>query len=187
MKRKKPDLLPIRIYGDKTLRKTAEPVAEITPEIREFIDDLVYTMYEKDGVGLAAPQVGRSLRIFVVDPFWFREGGEKNPIILINPRFLEFEGQIELEEGCLSLPEIYEKVMRAKKAIIEGMNENGEKIHYEAEGLFARALQHENDHLDGILFTDKASKLKKILLRKKLNELKSTTDENGINVGKIKL
>ncbi|MBL7149256.1 MAG: peptide deformylase [Candidatus Cloacimonetes bacterium] len=187
MKRKKPDLLPIRIYGDKTLRKIAEPVAEITPEIEDFINDLVHTMYEKDGVGLAAPQVGRSLRIFVVDPFWFREGGEKNPKVLVNPEFLEFEGQIELEEGCLSLPEIYEKVMRARKVIIKGLNENGEKVHYETEGLFARAVQHENDHLDGILFTDKVPKLKKILLRKKLNELKSTTDENGINIGKIKL
>jgi len=187
MKRKKPDLLPIRIYGDETLRKTAKPVAKITTEIREFIDDLVYTMYEKDGVGLAAPQVGRSLRIFVVDPFWFQEGGEKNPVVLVNPEFLEFEGQVESEEGCLSLPEIYETVMRAKKATIEGLNENGDKVHYEAEGLFARALQHENDHLDGILFTDKVPKLKKILLRKKLNELKSTTDDNGINVRKIKL
>jgi peptide deformylase len=187
MKRKKPDLLPIRLYGDKVLRKTAEPVSEITPGIREFIDDLVYTMYEKDGVGLAAPQVGISVRIFVVDPFWFREGGEKNPKVLVNPEFLEFEGQIESEEGCLSLPGIYEKVMRARKVIIKSMNENGEKIHYETEGLFARALQHENDHLDGILFTDKVTKLKKILLRKKLNDLKRTTDENGINVGKIKL
>lgn len=187
MKRKKPDLLPIRIYGDKTLRKISEPVSEITPEIEDFINDLVHTMYEKDGVGLAAPQVGRSLRIFVVDPFWFREGGQKNPIVLINPKFLEFEGQVESEEGCLSLPEIYEKVMRARKVIIKGLNENGEKIHYETEGLFARAVQHENDHLEGILFTDKVPKLKKILLRKKLNELKSTTDENGINVGNIKL
>jgi peptide deformylase len=187
MKRKRPDLLPIRLYGDRTLRKTAEPVSDITSEIREFIDDLVYTMYEKDGVGLAAPQVGRSLRIFVIDPFWFQEGGEKNPKVLVNPEFLEFEGQTESEEGCLSLPEIYEKVMRARKVIINGLNENGEKVHYEAEGLFSRALQHENDHLDGILFTDKVPKLKKILLRKKLNNLKRTTDENGINVGKIKL
>ncbi len=187
MKRKKPDLLPIRIYGDKTLRKTAEHVADITPGIREFIDDLVYTMYEKDGVGLAAPQVGRSIRIFVIDPFWFQEGGKKNPKVFVNPEFLEFEGQIESDEGCLSLPEIYEKVMRARKVIINGLNENGEKVHYEAEGLFSRALQHENDHLDGILFTDKVPKLKKIILRKKLNDLKSTTDENGINVGNIKL
>ena len=187
MKRKKPDLLPIRIYGDETLWKTAKPVENITKEIKKFINDLVYTMYEKDGVGLAAPQVGRSLRIFVVDPFWFKEGGEKNPIILINPEFIEFEGQIEFEEGCLSLPEIYEKVIRAKKVTIEGLNENGEKVHYQGEGLFARALQHEKDHLDGILFTDKISKLKKILLKKKLNELKSTTDRAGVNVGNIKL
>ena len=160
MKESKPELLPIRIYGDKTLRQKAEPVAEITPEIRQFIDDLTFTMYETDGVGLAAPQVGVSKRIFVVDAFWFKEEGKKNPVVLINPEFIEFEGVKEMEEGCLSLPEIWDKVVRADKVIIRGLNEKGEMVQYEADELFARALQHEFDHLEGILFVDKLSKLK---------------------------
>jgi peptide deformylase len=186
MKKRKPEILPIRIYGDKVLRRKADPVAEITSEIKDFLEDLTLTMYETDGVGLAAPQVGVSKRIFVVDAFWFKEGGKKNPVILINPEFTEFEGMAEAEEGCLSLPDIYEKVTRASKVKIRGLNPAGEMVSYEADGLFARALQHEYDHLDGILFVDKISKLKKIVLKKKLKELESTTDENGVNIGKQK-
>ncbi|MCF7857826.1 MAG: peptide deformylase [Candidatus Cloacimonetes bacterium] len=183
MKKRQPNSLAIRFYGDKTLRKEAAAVTEFTDEIKDFIDDLVVTMYEKDGVGLAAPQVGRSLRIFVVDPFWFKEDHIKNPLVLVNPKLYGFLGEVELEEGCLSLSEIYETVPRAEKVIVEGMNEKGEKVKYEAEGLFARALQHEYDHLDGILFVDKISKLKRIFIKKKLTELKSTTDKDGNNVG----
>ena len=182
MKKRNPELLPIRIYGDKTLQKKAEPVTQITNEIKNFIDDLVYTMYEKEGVGLAAPQVGISLRIFVVDPFWYNEEGEKNPIVMVNPEFIEFEDQTEFEEGCLSLPEIYDKVVRASKVTIKGLNEKGKEVKYRAEGLFSRALQHEYDHLDGILFIDKISKLKRIFLKKKLNDLSKTTDANGVNL-----
>lgn len=184
MKNNKPEILPIRIYGDKVLRQKAEPVDKISPELKEFIEDLTYTMYETDGVGLAAPQVGVSKRIFVVDAFWFREGGKKDPLILINPEFTEFEGVADAEEGCLSLPDIYEKVTRAAKVRIRGLNQDGEMISYEADGLFARALQHEFDHLDGVLFVDKISKLKKIMIKKKLKELESTTSKNGINIGK---
>jgi len=182
--RKKPKILPIRIYGDKTLRKVAKPVKEITPEIQEFIEDLTLTMYETDGVGLAAPQVGHSLRIFVVDAFWFLEGGKKNPVVLVNPEFIEFEGQVEHEEGCLSLPDIYEKVVRAEKVKVKGLNKNGEEVQYEADELFSRALQHEYDHLDGILFVDKIPKLKRIFLNKKLRELENSTDKNGVNLGR---
>jgi len=186
MKKRKPNSLPIRLYGDKTLRKISEPVTEFTDEIKEFIEDLVYTMYEKDGVGLAAPQVGRSLRIFVVDPFWFNDENKKNPLVFVNPKFIEFEGDLESDEGCLSLPAIFEPVKRAEKVVIEGLNEKGEKVRFEANGLFARALQHEFDHLDGILFIDKIPKLKRVFLKKKLNDLKSTTDENGVNIGNLK-
>ncbi len=187
MRNHKPNNLHIRLYGDKTLREIAKPVTEFTDEVKNFIDDLVFTMYEKDGVGLAAPQVGRSLRIFVVDPFWFNDEGKKNPLVLINPEFKEFQGEVESEEGCLSLPRIFESVKRAEKVIIKGLNENGEKVRYEADGLFSRALQHEYDHLNGILFVDKVPKLKRIFLKKKLHELQSTTDENGKNIGELLL
>ncbi len=182
MNNQKPKILPVRIYGDETLRKISEPIDDITDEIRQFIDDLIKTMYEKDGVGLAAPQVGRSLRLFIVDPYWFREGNEKKPFVFINPEFVEFEGTQTNEEGCLSLPGIFEKVNRAEGVIINALNEKGEEIQIETNGLFSRALQHENDHLDGILFVDKVPKMRKIFIKKKLRDLESTKDENGVNV-----
>ncbi|MCD4818086.1 MAG: peptide deformylase [Candidatus Cloacimonetes bacterium] len=184
MKNKR-QLLKIRIYGDKTLNKVAEPVKEITPEIQEFIQNLTHTMYIKNGIGLAAPQVGISLRIYVVDPFWYKEGKKKNPYIFINPEFLEFEGESTAEEGCLSLPDIFEKVSRAEKVVITAMNENGKKITLEAEGIFARVLQHEFDHLGGILFVEKISKLRQVFIKKKLRELAKSTDENGENIQRI--
>jgi len=187
MKNRKPNNLHIRLYGDKTLREVAKPVTEFTDDVNNFIADLVFTMYEKDVVGLAAPQVGRSLRVFVVDPFWFNEEGKKNPLVLVNPEFIEFQGDVESEEGCLSVPNIFEPVQRAEKVIIEGLNENGKKVRYEAEGLFARALQHEFDHLDGILFIDKVPKLRRMFLKKKLNDLQRTTDKNGRNIGELPL
>ena len=184
MNKRKPQILPIRIYGDKVLRQVAQPVKEFTQEIADFIEDLILTMYETDGVGLAAPQVGHSLRIFVVDAFWFKEGEKKDPIVLVNPEFIEFEGQVENEEGCLSLPEIYDKIIRAEKVKIKGLNEHGKEVEYVADELFSRALQHEYDHLDGILFIDKIPKLKRIFLKKKLHELKSSTEKNGVNLGR---
>ena len=185
MSKRKPKLLPIRIYGDKVLRQIAKPVEKIDNEILDFAADLTHTMYEKDGLGLAAPQVGVSLRMFVVDPFW---GGEENrkkkPYVIINPRFISFEGEVEKEEGCLSIPEIFEKVKRAEKVVMEAMNLKGEVLRYKASDLFARVLQHEYDHLEGILFVDKISKIRKLMISKKLKQLESGTDENGVNIQK---
>jgi peptide deformylase len=177
-------ILSIRIYGDKVLRQKAEKVVDITPEIRNFITDLIETMYVKDGIGLAAPQVGKSISIFIVDPFWYKEGYEKNPYVFINPKFLEFEGIETSDEGCLSLPNIYENVPRAKKITVEYENENGEKKTINAEGMFARAIQHEFDHLDGILFVDKISKYRRIILKRKLHELEKSTNAVGENFRK---
>ncbi|MDY6896374.1 MAG: peptide deformylase [Thermotogota bacterium] len=182
MKKNKANLLPIRIVGDKVLRKKAKKVEKMDNEVLDFIQDLTYTMYKTDGVGLAAPQVGKSIRIFVVDPFWYREGHSKNPYVFINPKIIELEGETESEEGCLSLPGIFEKVPRAEKVVVEATNPEGERKLYTAEGLFAISIQHENDHLDGILFVDKIAKLRKMLIQRKINELKKTTDENGINI-----
>lgn len=182
MTKNKGKLLPIRIYGDKTLRMVAKPVKEITDEINAFIDDLIVTMYERDGVGLAAPQVGKSVRIFVVDPYWFHEGNKKNPIVIINPKFVEFFGEETAEEGCLSLPGIYGKVTRAERVIIEGYDRELNKVRYEADELFARSLQHEYDHLDGIMFVDKLPKMKKITILKHLKALEKSTNSEGVNI-----
>lgn len=184
MNQRKPNLLQVRLIGDKTLTQVAKPVGEITPEILGFAQDLTYTMYEKDGVGLAAPQVGVSIRMFVIDPFWDGEEIEKKPLVLINPKFIRFEGEVDSEEGCLSIPGIFETVKRAEIVEIEGLNLKGKTVRYKADKLFGRALQHECDHLDGILFTEKLSKMKKIMIKKKLKALMSTTDENGVNIGK---
>ncbi len=185
MSRKKPKLLPIRIIGDKVLRQKAEPIKEITEEILDFAADLTYTMYEKDGLGLAAPQVGKSIRMFVVDPFWGgKENVKKNPVVFINPKFISFEGEAEEDEGCLSIPGIFEKVKRAQTVVLEAMNLKGELLRYKASDMFARVVQHENDHLDGILFVDKISKIRQIMIAKKIKELKSTTNDKGENIEK---
>ncbi len=183
MSQKKPKLLPIRIIGDKILRQVAEPIPEITQEILDFAADLIYTMYEKDGIGLAAPQVGKSIQIFVADPFWGGEdNGKKKPFVFINPKFISFEGEVEEDEGCLSIPGIFEKVKRAQTVEMEAMNLKGEIMRYKASDMFARVLQHEYDHLEGILFVDKISKIRKLVITKKLKELEKTTNENGENI-----
>lgn len=181
MNKTEAELLPIRVIGDEVLRQKAKPIKELTEEIRKFIRDLTYTMYEEDGVGLAAPQVGKSWRLFVVDPNWYREGYNKAPRVLINPEIKKLSGEEQGEEGCLSLPGLYGRVNRAEKVVIEGLNEEFEPVRYEAEGFFARSLQHENDHLDGILFVDILAPLQKIMLNKKIAELKKTTKE-GVNI-----
>lgn len=175
-------LLPVRIIGDKVLRAKAQEIPELTDEIKQFIKDLTYTMYEEDGVGLAAPQVGKSWRIFVVDPYWYREGHGKDPKVFINPVLKNFSGEEVGEEGCLSVPGIYGKVPRAEKIVIEGLDENFQKVSIEATGFFARSLQHEFDHLEGILFIDKIPPLQRIMMNKNINELKKTTTKEGVNI-----
>ncbi len=176
-------VLPIRIYGDPSLRKKCEPVKEIEEKLKNFIANMILTMYEKDGVGLAAPQVGVNLCIFVVDPEWSKTD-QKNPRVFINPKFISMDGIDIDEEGCLSLPEISADVKRANKIILEALDLNGKLIRYEAEGFFARALQHEYDHIDGVLFIDRISKLKLLSLKWKLKALEQLKDENGVNLDK---
>ena len=141
----------IRHDGDEVLRKKSKKVEEITPKIRELIEDMIDTMYEADGVGLAAPQVGILRRIFVIAV------GE-GPIVCINPEILETSGSQTDDEGCLSLPGYYAPVCRPNYVKFRVFNEDMEECVMEGEGLFARAVLHENDHLNGILFKDRAQK-----------------------------
>lgn len=180
---REPKLLPVRIIGDELLARKAKPIENITPEIRELVEDMFYTMYETDGIGLAAPQIGRSLRLFVVDLEWHHEDGKKNPMVFINPKFTNFEGETTAEEGCLSIPGIFEKVHRAEKVTLEATDLDGNKFEIESDDFLAIAMQHEYDHLDGILFMDKVPKLRKMIHLKRLRELKSGIDENGVNIG----
>lgn len=138
----------IRIVGDELLRKKSRKVDDINNRIIILIKDMFETMYEAKGIGLAAPQVGILKRIFVVD---IGEG----PLVFINPEILSSEGAICDVEGCLSIPNQQDEVERPERIKVKALNEKGEEFTLEAEGLLARAICHENDHLDGILFTDK--------------------------------
>ena len=159
-------------YGDEVLRQRAEDVAEITAEVRSLIDDLVETMYAAPGVGLAAPQVGVPLRVFVADPSVGR-----NPdglVVLVNPAVVKEEGVQNEEEGCLSVPGFAAKVRRPSRLVVSGLDREGEPIEVEGTGLLARALQHELDHLDGALFLDRLRGLKRELIVRRIHKLQRT-------------
>jgi peptide deformylase len=137
---------------DPLLRKQAKPVKEVDDKVIKIIDDMFETMYATDtGVGLAAPQVGILKQIIVIDT------QDEEPFALINPEIISSEGETDSEEGCLSCPEEYGIVKRAEKVKVKALNENGEEIEIEAEGFLAIVLQHEIDHLKGVLFIDKAT------------------------------
>lgn len=142
-------ILDIKKAGDKVLKEACIPVGKIDRRIRQLLDDMAQTMYDADGVGLAAPQVGISLRVIIID------AGD-GLLELINPVLIESEGEEKGTEGCLSVPGIYGEVQRFSKVVVEGLNRNGKRVRIAGTGLLARALQHEMDHLDGVLFIEKA-------------------------------
>lgn len=141
--------------GDDILRKKCRPVAEVNDRIRVLIDDMIETLHHTGGVGLAAPQVGVMRRLFVVDL------GEEDtePMVLVNPEFLEQSGEQDGDEGCLSIPGKVGSVVRPEYVKIKGLNRDGEEVVYEGTGLLARAFCHEYDHLEGIMYVDKAYEL----------------------------
>lgn len=148
--------------GDDILRKKAEPVEEVTDEIRELVREMFVTMEEEDGVGLAAPQVGRSIRLFVV------KADDHVERAFINPQIIATSQEVcSYEEGCLSIPKMYEDVVRPERVTVQARNEKGRRFTLEAEGFLARVIQHEYDHLDGILFIDRIPTEKKIKIEQK--------------------
>lgn len=163
--------LNIKIYGDEVLRKKAKTVRKVDKEIISLVDDMVTTMYLSSGIGLAANQVGVLKRIIVIDVTGGKNSKE-NLVILINPEIIEKEGLIEESEGCLSLPGITANVKRFAKVTVCGLDIKSRPVKITASDLLSRALQHEIDHLDGILFVDRLSFTQKIFLKKKLRELK---------------
>lgn len=144
-------VLPIRIMGDPVLREKARAVQEFSPSLKRLAADMLETMYESQGVGLAAPQVGISERLFVFDD------GETGPMAIVNPELYEPDGIQDGEEGCLSIPGIYFNVERANRIRVRGYDLDGNPVDLDGEGLLARILQHETDHIDGILFVDRLS------------------------------
>ena len=162
--------LEVLRFPDPRLRTVAEPVAEVTGETRKIVSDMLETMYDEFGIGLAAVQVNIAQRIVVID----LSGDDSDPMCLINPEIIEAEGSEEMEEGCLSVPEFRALVKRAERIRCRAMNLDGEEFEIEADGLLAVCIQHEIDHLDGKLFVDYLSPLKRERVAEKLRKMART-------------
>jgi len=163
---------PILRYGAGVLHAPAEPVGEITSDIRQLVDDMIQTMYAAPGIGLAATQVGVGLRIFVCDVSAGRSSTDL--LTFINPEFVERDGMQLEEEGCLSIPGFNATVARPSRAVVKGLNLDGESHTVEGVGLLARCFQHEMDHLEGTLFVDRLRGLQKDLILRKVRKLSRT-------------
>lgn len=158
--------LEILYYPDDRLRTKAQPVTKVDDQIRQLVDDMFETMYEAPGIGLAATQVNVHQQVIVIDV-----SEEKNqPLCLINPEIIESDGEEESEEGCLSVPDIYDKVKRSELVTVKALDRDGREYTLKAAGLLAMCIQHEMDHLQGKLFVDYLSPLKQQRLRKKLEK-----------------
>ena len=175
-------ILPIVAYGENILKTKAVNITSGYPELKKLINDMWETMYNANGVGIAAPQIGKSIRLFVIDASPFLEDKEisddeistlKNfKKVFINPQIIDETGdEWNFMEGCLSIPNIREDIKRKEKITIKYYNESFEEIELDLEGLAARVVQHEYDHIEGVLFIDKLSSLKKKLLKGKLNDI----------------
>lgn len=162
-------ILAIRKYGDDVLRLPAQPVTEIDASLQRLIDDMIATMYAAPGVGLAANQVGVSKRLMVIDLSVGKRPGEC--YVFINPEIIESEGEITEEEGCLSIPDFVEVVTRPERVKLRYLDRNGEEREMWGEGLMARAMCHEIDHLNGTLFVDHLRGFKKDRILKKISKL----------------
>ena len=180
----------IHIWPDPALKEVAKAVPEVNDEIRTLVQDMFETMYDANGVGLAANQVGIPKRVLVIDLDPKGEGKEEagikeeleswgfsRPMAFINPEIVAAEGSVTWEEGCLSVPGIVEEVKRREKIRVKALNPDGSPFEVEATGLFSVALQHEMDHLDGKVFVEYLSKLKRDVIRRKMNRLKSDAEE----------
>ena len=177
-------ILPIIAYGHPVLKRKAEVIRKDYPKLKELIENMFETMYNASGVGIAAPQIGLSIRLFIVDTNPFAEDdslsdNDRNQLksfkkIFINPVIIDEKGgEWSFEEGCLSIPNIREGVLRQKQITIQYHDENFNKHTDSFDGLLARVIQHEYDHIEGVLFTDKLSSFKKQLLKKKLLKISS--------------
>jgi peptide deformylase len=185
-------ILPILLYGDPVLRKMAVPITQDHPDLKKLIADMFETMYQAKGVGLAAPQIGKSIRLFIVDASPFAESNDEEDEededseltkeeaaelkdfkrVFINPVMLEEDGdEWKFNEGCLSIPKIREDVSRKAFIVLRYMDENFQEWEEEFDGLAARIIQHEYDHIEGKLFTDKINPLRRKLLKRRLEDI----------------
>jgi peptide deformylase len=158
-------VLKVRKYGDPALRRSAAPIGEVTPEVRAIIADMTETMYDEVGIGLAAPQVGISLRLIVISD---EEG--RGVQALLNPAIVDRGGEVTGEEGCLSIPGVFAPVTRAAWVKVEARSVDGQPLTLNARGLRARVLQHEIDHLDGVLFIDRVDPMVRDRIKRKIKK-----------------
>ena len=164
------DVLP---FPDPRLRRRSEPIEKITDELRQLAAGMLETMYEEPGIGLAAPQVGAMIRLIVLDTHWTAEDADRKPCVFVNPEIIERSGEVIWNEGCLSVPDFSADVKRAERVVLRALDIEGREVVETADGLRAVCFQHEVDHLDGVLFIDRISRLKRNLYigkRKKLLE-----------------
>jgi peptide deformylase len=167
-------------FPDKRLREVSKPVEHVTDEIRELARDMLEVMYDEPGIGLAAPQLGVPLRLVVVDVGWTEEDGERAPRVLVNPEIVHAEGKLTWNEGCLSVPDFQADVERAERVRLRATDLDGNAVEIDAEELEAVCFQHELDHLDGVLFIDRISRLKRSMyVRKRTKQLRQERAEAG--------
>jgi peptide deformylase len=148
-------------FPDPRLKRVSAPVTEVTDALRVLADDMLEVMYDEPGIGLAAPQVGEAVRLIVMDTAWTDEGAERAPIVVVNPEIVHREGQIVWTEGCLSVPDFQAEVERSERVVVRGTDLEGRPFEEDARELRAVCFQHEIDHLDGLLFIDRISRLKR--------------------------
>jgi peptide deformylase len=173
-------LRPVLQFPDKRLRGVAKPIDAVTDEIRSLAAEMLEVMYDEPGIGLAAPQLGEPLRLIVVDTDWTEEEAERNPLVLINPELHDPEGGIVWNEGCLSVPDFQAEVERAERIRLTATDLEGRSLEIRAEGLQAVCFQHEVDHLDGVLFIDRISRLKRNLyVQRRKKQLRREAEESG--------
>ncbi|MBW1688029.1 MAG: peptide deformylase [Deltaproteobacteria bacterium] len=167
-------------FPDRRLAEVSEPIEEVTDEIRVLAKDMLDVMYDEPGIGLAAPQVGETIRLIVVDTEWTEEDTEKSPLVLVNPEIVQRAGKLSWTEGCLSVPDFQAEVERAESVRLLATDLDGQELVIDAEGLRAVCFQHEVDHLDGILFIDRISRLKReMYVRKRKKQLRQELEETG--------
>lgn len=172
-------VLEIRKYPDPVLTKKAEKIEKIYQDIQKLIDNMVETMYAAPGVGLAAPQVGRSIRLIVLDPSVRNEEGKLT--VLINPEIIEKDGEAIMKEGCLSVPGLEAEIKRAENISVTGLDRNGNAVNIHAKGFLARVIQHEIDHLDGILLLDRIGFIKRDIFKRRLmKQMKEAAREQAV-------
>lgn len=175
-------ILKVVHFPDDRLRVKCRPVEVIDDKIKTLAADMFETMYDDEGIGLAAPQVGLDIRMVVIDipDDDGKQGKPENQVVLINPEIISREGEVLSAEGCLSVPEYTAEIPRAEKVQVKALDLNGDEIIYNADGLFAICMQHELEHLDGTLFIDHLSALKRGMLLKKYSKLKKEAQRNGV-------